>query len=128
MHCTEPYTFLGVPSAPQAVAASMLATGLVYFLTGAAGFLVWGRGVCGDVLSNMSIDGVADILWGHVPLAMAFVTTVKARGGAAAGDVRTGEARSGGSRVARRLLHCADNTCACTFPALPAPRCPWRCH
>lgn len=63
----------------------MLITGLVYFLTGAAGFAVWGRQVCGDVLSNMSIDGVADILWGHVPLAMAFVTTVKAsEGGSAA--------------------------------------------
>ncbi|KAL4448998.1 hypothetical protein ABPG77_007715 [Micractinium sp. CCAP 211/92] len=60
-----------------AVAASMLATGLIYFLTGAAGFLVWGQQVCGDVLSNMTIDGVTDILWGHVPLAMAFVTTVK---------------------------------------------------
>ncbi|KAL4422665.1 hypothetical protein ABPG75_008862 [Micractinium tetrahymenae] len=60
-----------------AVTASMAITGLVYFLTGAAGFMVWGQQVCGDVLSNMSIDGVTDILWGHVPLAMAFVTTVK---------------------------------------------------
>lgn len=41
------------------------------------------------MLSNLSIDAVTDILWGNVPLAMAFVATVKVRvclplGGAAA--------------------------------------------
>lgn len=60
-----------------AVGSSMAITGAIYFATGAAGFAVFGQQVRGDVLSNMSIDGVTDILWGNVPLAMAFVATVK---------------------------------------------------
>lgn len=101
----------------------MLATGLIYFLTGAAGFLVWGQQVCGDVLSNMTIDGVTDILWGHVPLAMAFVTTVKARGGAAAGLASRAALHSGVAQQGRLLSrslcpHCLLPTLPCCHPGV----------
>lgn len=52
---------------------------LTYTAIGAAGMLVFGQGVQGDVLSNLSIKAVSDILGGNVPAAMAFVASVKVR-------------------------------------------------
>ena len=61
----------------QAVASCMFICASIYATIGAAGLVVYGQDVKGDVLANLSIDAVTDILHGNEPLAMAFVGTVK---------------------------------------------------
>jgi amino acid permease len=60
-----------------AVGWSMVLSGTTYATIGVSGFMVFGRAVQGDVLSNLNIDDVAAIMGGNVGAAMAFVATVK---------------------------------------------------
>ena len=84
----------------------MLICGLTYATIGAAGLLVFGQGVKGDVLANLNIDDVADILGGRLQLAMAFVASVKVRKHAMHGTM-------GVRRSYRMLLGCFECFCLC---------------